>query len=144
MERSKTGAAAQPKKQLTLKNWFEKPSNASSKVGKNSAASTSQFASKSRPEPKTPESKRIDVLEHTSSAAKSPISSEADYNAADTPPTSDAIDVDMLSAEELEEGTRGKRVSVCPPFELYLVHGFQKTKNGAQGSVMRPAMFLLT
>ena len=115
MDRSKTGAAAQPKKQLTLKNWFEKPSNASSKVGKNSAASTSQFASKSRPEPKTPESKRIDVLELTSSAAKSPVSSEADYSTADTPPTSDAIDVDMLSAEELEEGTRSKRVSACPP-----------------------------
>jgi DNA mismatch repair protein MSH6 len=120
MDRSKPGAA-QPKKQVTLKNWFDKSSNASKATNK--VASASQFASKTRSEPKTPESQRIDVRALNSSAVKSAASSEADFSAADTPPTSDAIDVDMLSAEEMDESARSKRVSICSSYH-HIVPGF--------------------
>jgi hypothetical protein len=93
-------------KQKSLMSWFGQPSSsnnsnpkpANAKLTAQNVASNS--ASKSRQVPKTPDPKGRDALVAISPAAMSSRSSDGGLSALDTPPTSDPIDIDMLSAEE--------------------------------------------
>jgi DNA mismatch repair protein MSH6 len=95
-------------KQKSLTSFFAKPTVGASSsqtktapkpvVRKSSAMSIGENASSSTHEPHTPETKLVNARALTSSVAASSTSSRA----ASTPPTSDPIDVDMLSDGEAE------------------------------------------
>ncbi|KII87843.1 hypothetical protein PLICRDRAFT_176607 [Plicaturopsis crispa FD-325 SS-3] len=74
------------------------PTNASKHRSTPSAGSSSAL--------RTPESKGKDDRALNSSAVASPKSSDAGSSTKDTPPTSDAIDVDMMSADEDEDAKK--------------------------------------
>jgi len=131
MAPQKSTSQGDQKKQITLNAWFEKStnlktsSNAKSSKAKAPApadlgvsASVSQvLPSGTRLGPKTPESKKPDARILNSSAGRSPLSSDGGYSAMDTPPTSDIVDVDMLSEEEEpKERIQVKSVSACVTF----------------------------
>lgn len=92
-------------KQKSLMSFFGKPAEAKSNSA-NQSAGTPSSASKSQPSTqKTPVSKPKELTNSTkttpSSSADNGMRSDKDKSSAkDTPPTSDAIDVDMLSGEE--------------------------------------------
>src|ERR1700728_4493320 len=103
-------------KQKSLTSFFGKPSAAKAGSSQKPAAQSSGKpsslnASKSQ-NPRTPESKGLHTLAPNSSAGASSKSSGGGSSVKQTPPTSDPIDVDMLSAEEEEnERVQAKGVS---------------------------------
>lgn len=110
-------AHPEPMKQKSLMSWLSKGPNATpnaktTKPSAKSAPTTSNhdaFSSQlsSSQEPCTPESKSMDFLALNSSAIGSSIS----LGSRSTPPTSDPIDVDMVSSdEEAKESIRKPRV----------------------------------
>lgn len=110
---------AETMKQKSLMSWFAKESNSTpnakpTKLGSSAKsaptaskrdASSSQFSSSQ--EPRTPESKSMDFMALNSSAM---VSSNS-LRGGSTPPTSDPIDVDMVSSDEDEKQSIRKPVS---------------------------------
>lgn len=101
-------------KQKSLMAWLKKP-----QTGPNNAAQSTSGAAKVQPvkqgkaiELRTPESKKYDRAHIHSSGVKSSRSSDGGSSVKDTPPTSDPVDVDMLSAEESSESERVQAKSV--------------------------------
>ncbi|KAJ7197253.1 muts domain V-domain-containing protein [Mycena pura] len=101
----KSSKAGDAPKQKSLMTWFGKaPDNPPRK------STPKQPASNATTVPQTPESKRPDLRVLNSSAAAS-ASSYGGSSSKDTPPTSDVIDIDMLSDQEDQRVrvTTGKR-----------------------------------
>lgn len=108
-------------KQKSLTSFFSKtPNGASSSqakpvpkpvIRKSSAMSASEDASGTAHEPHTPETKAVNARAIASSVVASSSS-----RIASTPPTSDPIDVDMLSDGEAEAGKRAHVKSVVSPY----------------------------
>jgi hypothetical protein len=96
MAPQKSSSRNDGKKQVTLKTWFAKSTSNDKDVG----PGVQSLASGTRSEPKTPESKKTDVRILNSSALRSPASSDIGFSAMETPPTSDPIDIDMMSVDE--------------------------------------------
>ncbi|KAJ6547168.1 DNA mismatch repair protein msh6 [Mycena capillaripes] len=89
-------------KQKSLMSWFGK---APAKPAPNTQTKEPQASSNASKVPQTPESKRPDIAALNSSAA----ASTSSYGSSkETPPTSDVIDVDMLSSEEEDRRVRVK------------------------------------
>lgn len=92
-------------KQKSLMSFFGKPAagkfTSSQNPARQSNKQTSSASSASKLQnPTTPEAKSSDILAPTSSAGGSTGSSGGCSSVKQTPPTSDLVDVDMLSAEE--------------------------------------------
>lgn len=130
---AKDKATAEPKKQKSLMAFFSKgpaatPSAKSAgkpfvapKPVKRDASQSSVSSAISHASPVTPELKRPNVRALNSSAAASSASSYGGSSVKDTPPTSDLIDVDMLSDEEdRNQRVRVKTVSIQPLFDASL------------------------
>lgn len=92
-------------KQKSLMGWFGKTPTQDEKKPKKPVASASKSAN-----PITPKSKKVDTSALLSSAAASTTSSAGGSSGRDTPPTSDAIDVDM--DEDEDDAPRGRTKSV--------------------------------
>lgn len=119
---AKDKASAEPKKQKSLMAFFSKgpaatPGSTTKSAGKpfvapkpvkRDASQSSVSSSRSQMSPVTPELKRPNIRALNSSAAASSTSSYGGSSVKDTPPTSDLIDVDMMSDEE----DRNQRVRV--------------------------------
>ena|ERR1700761_1188633 len=106
----KSSKAGDAPKQKSLMTWFGKaPDNPPRK------STPKQPASNATTVPQTPESKRPDLRVLNSSAAAS-ASSYGGSSSKDTPPTSDVIDIDMLSDQE----DRRVRVTTVRLASMYL------------------------
>jgi DNA mismatch repair protein MSH6 len=113
-------------KQKSLISFFGKKPEDSNKPGVKSikqGISSKSVASKSHPtstsprsEPKTPESKGPEARILSSSLAKSSRSSDGGLSEIDTPPTSDPVDIEMLSSVEENQNVQVKPVSYCGDF----------------------------
>ncbi|KAF9225721.1 DNA mismatch repair protein Msh6 [Gyrodon lividus] len=88
-------------KQKSLMNFFGKPPDA--KFSKPTEATT-KSTSAAKPS-RTPESKTTSSRVVSSSVARSSRSSDVESSVKDTPPTSEPIDIDMLSDEEVKSST---------------------------------------
>lgn len=108
MPSQKSNSKAEPTKQKSLMTWFSKaPNNTGASATKSAPnASTPQSRARLPADPHTPESKGLDLRVLNSSAAVSSKYSDAGSSVKDTPPTSDPIDIDMLSSTEEEENQR--------------------------------------
>lgn len=113
----KAKLAADTMKQKSLTSWFaqgpttkDTPKAAPKPTGISTGVAASTSQESRAVEPKTPESKPISRRALNSSAAVSSRSSHGGSQSSikDTPPTSDVIDVDMVSSDEED---RDKRVS---------------------------------
>lgn len=95
--------AADGMKQKSLMGWF-------AKGGGSEGSQSAKSQPKAKPA-RTPERKTLKDTAALSSSMASVRSSGAASSIKDTPPTSDAVDVDMMSVEELEP-VPSKSVSV--------------------------------
>ncbi|KAF8840553.1 DNA mismatch repair protein Msh6 [Paxillus ammoniavirescens] len=102
-------------KQKSLMNFFGKPPDAKSSKPTEPTVFKSTSAAKQM---RTPESKTILSRHVTSSVACSSRSSDVEGSVRDTPPTSDPIDVDMLSDEEVNSST--KKTTMRPKRKLVI------------------------
>jgi hypothetical protein len=106
MAQQKPKPQADSLKQKSLMSWLGQSSSSSNTNTKSAKPPAQNGASNtsinSRLEPKTPESRGRDALTLVSPAAMSSRSSDGGLSALETPPTSDPVDVEMLSAEEEE------------------------------------------
>ncbi|KIJ14719.1 hypothetical protein PAXINDRAFT_180906 [Paxillus involutus ATCC 200175] len=102
-------------KQKSLMNFFGKPPDTKSSKPSGPTVFKSTSATKQM---RTPESKTTSSRLVTSSVTRSSRSSDVEGSVRDTPPTSDPIDVDMLSAEEVNSST--KKTTTRPKRKLLI------------------------
>jgi DNA mismatch repair protein MSH6 len=101
MAPQKSKSQADSLKQKSIISWFGQPSSHNAKATQ-SKLTTENVASKSRAELNTPKNKGRDAHVGNSPSGFSSKSSDAGLSALETPPTSDPVDVEMLSMDEEE------------------------------------------
>lgn len=110
MAPQKSKSQADSLKQKSIISWFGQQSSHNAKATQ-SKLTTENVASKSRPELNTPKNKARDAHVVNSPSGFSSKSSDAGLGALETPPTSDPVDVEMLSMDEDENHVTAQPVS---------------------------------
>jgi hypothetical protein len=116
MATKKSKPQADNLKQKSIVSWFGQPNSGNSSNAKSATSKlttqkvASELASNARQEPGTPHTKTQKTRPMNSPSAFSSKSSDAGISVMETPPTSDPVDVDMMSVEEEEESVAGVKL----------------------------------